>query len=189
MDKKFLQIGELYVAKKPMLLGTLLGSCVSICLYNKFNGHAAMNHFLMSSAAIKVMQNDPGKYGESSCEMIIRSLMSIDPDASHYSAQIFGGGNMFNLRNSVKDIGKRNIRIAEQVLSKYKIRIIRRKTGGTKGMKIFFNTSKNKVDCRKLGDTKDSKRLQIQYERAFKTIEEIFLKQTNRFPSNYFTKP
>lgn len=32
------------------------------------------------------MQNDPGKYGESSCEMIIRSLMSIDPDASHYSA-------------------------------------------------------------------------------------------------------
>ncbi|MEE8431959.1 MAG: chemotaxis protein CheD [Candidatus Desulfatibia sp.] len=188
MDKKFLQISEYYITKKPMLVGTLLGSCVSICLYNKCNGHAAMNHFLMPSAVRKAMQNNPGKYGESSCEMIIRSLMSIDPDASHYSAQIFGGGNMFSLRNCIRDIGERNIKIAEQVLAKHKIRIIRRKTGGTKGMKILFNTAKNQVDCRKLSDTKDSKRLQIQYEKAFKTIEEIFLKQTNRFPKDYFAK-
>ncbi len=188
MDKKFLQINEYYVTKKPMLIGTLLGSCVSICLYNKFNGHAAMNHFLMPSAVRKAMQNNPGKYGESSCEMIIRSLMSIDPNASHYSVQIFGGGNMFNLRGSVSDIGERNLRIAAEVLSKYKIRIMRRQTGGTKGMKIFFNTSKNKVDCREIDAAKDHKRLQIQYEKAFKTIEEIFLKQTNRFPKDYFAK-
>ncbi len=86
MDNKFLQMGEYYVTKKPMLLETLLGSCVSVCLYNKFNGSAAMNHFLIPSAGKKDMKNDPGKYGESSCEMIIRSLMSLDPDASHYSA-------------------------------------------------------------------------------------------------------
>ena len=183
MDNKFLQMCEYYVTKKPMLLGTLLGSCVSICLYNKFNGSAAMNHFLIPSAGRKDMKNDPGKYGESSCEMIIRSLMRIDPDDSHYSAQVFGGGNLFSQCDSMEDIGERNIRIAEQVLSKNRIRIIRRKIGGTKGVKIFFNTSKNQVECRKLGGTKDSKMLRIQYEKAFKIIEEIFQKQAQRFSS------
>ncbi len=188
MDKKFLQIGECYATKKPMLLGTLLGSCVSVCLYNKFNGHAAMNHFLMPSAGKQEMKNNPGKYGRSSCEWIIQTLMKFDPDPYDYCAQVFGGGNMFNLRGSVSDIGERNLKIAAEVLSKNNIRIMRRQTGGTKGMKILFNTAKNQVDCRKLGATKDHKRLEIQYKKAFKTIEEIFLKQTNRFPKDYFTK-
>ncbi len=48
-------------------------------------------------------------------------------------------------------------------------------------MKIFFDTYNNKVDCRKFSDTKDHKRLQIQYKKAFKTIEEIFLKQTKKY--------
>jgi len=133
MDKKLLQIAQFYVTRKPMLLGTLLGSRVSVCLYNKSNGHAAMNHFLMPSASKREMKNNPGKYGESSCELIIRALMKVDPNVYHYTAQVFGGGNMFNVAASIGDIGDRNISIAEQVLTTHKIRIVHRETGGTKG--------------------------------------------------------
>lgn len=177
MDKKILQIGEYYITKKPMLLGTLLGSCGSICLYNKFNGYAAINHFLLPSGSWKKMKNDPGKYGKSSCEIIIAALMELDSDASHYTGQIFGGANMYNLGDSIGDIGKRNIKIAELSLRKYKIPIINRKTGGTKGMKIYFNTFKNRVDCRVLSEIKDVEKLKEQNRRAFKTIEQIYLKQ------------
>jgi chemotaxis protein CheD len=177
MDKILLQIGEYYVTKKPKLMGTLLGSCVSVCLFNKFNGHAAMNHFLMPSANNKKMENDPGKYGKSSCEMIIQTLMALDSNASHYTAQVFGGANVFNLVDSIGDIGNRNIGIAEQVLAEHKIRIIHREIGGNKGRHIYFNSSKNKVECRKLGGSKDIKLIRIQYDKVFKAIEEIFLKQ------------
>ncbi len=167
MEKCFLQIGEFYATKKPMLLGTLLGSCVSICLYNKFNGHAAMNHFVIPSANKKEMKKDPGKYGKSSCEMIIRTLMDVDPDSSHYTAQVFGGGNVFNFVNTTVDIGERNIFSAEQVLAKYKLRVIHRETGGTKGRTIYFYTAKNRVECRNIVGLKHGKRIQTQYEKAF----------------------
>ncbi len=103
--------------------------------------------------------------------------MKTDPNAYHYTAQVFDGGNMFNVAASIGNIGDRNISIAEQVLTTHKIRIVHRETGGTKGRKIYFDTSKNKVECSKLNGAIDSKKFRIQYERVFKAIEEIFPKE------------
>jgi len=46
MISKFLKPGEFHVTSKPLILETLVGSCVCVCLYNVKNGWAAMNHFL-----------------------------------------------------------------------------------------------------------------------------------------------
>ena len=35
MEKKFLLPGEFHVTRKPMNLVTVLGSCVSLCLYKQ----------------------------------------------------------------------------------------------------------------------------------------------------------
>lgn len=172
MDKKLLEIGEFFVTKKPMLLRTVLGSCVSVCLYNRFNGHAAMNHFLIPSASYQEMQTDPGKCGKSSCEMIVQALMDADPNVSHYTAQVFGGANMFDLADSIGDLGERNARIAEQVLTEYRIRIIHQETGGTKGRSIYFYTAKNIVNCHFLDDVKERKKLRTQYAKIFYAVSE-----------------
>ena len=40
--------GEYYATGSRQVISTLLGSCVSACLYDAQNGIAGMNHFLIS---------------------------------------------------------------------------------------------------------------------------------------------
>ena len=48
--REFLLPGEFCIATGPAILDTLVGSCVSVCLYNYKNGVAAMNHFQRETA-------------------------------------------------------------------------------------------------------------------------------------------
>ncbi len=160
MEKKFLLPGEFHSTKRPMLLSTLLGSCVSVCLYNKINGFAALNHFMLATGSAEDMKKDVGKYGVSSTTRIIRSLMTIDADSANYTAQIFGGGHVTKSHLEFQNgIGDQNIKIAEDILRKYRIKVIHKDVAGSKGRKIFFDTSTNIVASRFIGDTKEGQRL------------------------------
>ncbi len=160
MEKRFLLPSEFHSTKKPMILNTLLGSCVSICLRNKSNGSASMNHFLLARGDDYKMKKEPGKYGLSSCIRIIQTLMTIDSNPSHYTAQIFGGAMVNDHLGFRNSIGDKNIEIAEEVLKKNRIRISNRNVGGLKGRKISFDTSSNKVTCRIMGESQEGKRLE-----------------------------
>ncbi len=48
MEKRFVLPGEYFISKRPIILDTLVGSCVCVCIYNVKDGVAAMNHFLQS---------------------------------------------------------------------------------------------------------------------------------------------
>ncbi len=160
MEKKFLLPSEFHSTKKAMHLSTLLGSCVSLCIQNKKSGFASMNHFLLDMGDDLKMIESPGKYGLSACTRIIETLMSIDKNPEHFTAQLFGGASVNNHLAIINSIGNRNIEIAEKVLRKYRIKIISRNTGGLKGRKISFNTKTNEVKCRMMGESEEGKRLE-----------------------------
>ena len=46
MNRVFLLPGELCISQEPIFMATLLGSCVTVCIYNRKTGSAGMNHFL-----------------------------------------------------------------------------------------------------------------------------------------------
>jgi chemotaxis protein CheD len=150
MDRISLKPCEYRICKGPEEIETLLGSCVSVCLYNIKNGQAAMNHFLRACDNGKP-DCKTGEYGSLSTPYIIKSLMEIDPDASHYRAQIFGGAAVIKTKSSAYSIGENNINIALEVLAHYRIRIINKDIGGTRGRNIIFDTSTNTVHCRFAG--------------------------------------
>ena len=158
MDQRFLLPGEYHVTKKQMSIDTLLGSCVSVCLYNTKSGYAAMNHYLLDCPS-EEDNDDIGRYGSSSIEHIISTLMSIDGNPYNYRAQIFGGAAVVDALEGGRDIGARNILVAKEVLDSYRIRIIHKDIGGTRGRRIKFDTSTNTVHCRFTGQTNEAKRL------------------------------
>ena len=43
----FLRPGEYIVAASPTQVATVLGSCVSVCIWNPTRGYGAVNHFLL----------------------------------------------------------------------------------------------------------------------------------------------
>jgi chemotaxis protein CheD len=146
----FLLPGSYHFTGKGMTIETLVGSCVTVCLYNIKNGQAAMNHFLHDVPKGKSFY-DIGKYGSSSTEYIIEGLMELDPLASHYKAQIFGGAAIIKVGSNDQIVGQKNIEIAKKILNNYRISIIRQEIGGNKGRRVSFDTSTNSVFCRFAG--------------------------------------
>ncbi len=43
--------GEYFASGEDLVIVTVLGSCVSVCLRDPLNGIAGMNHFMLPSAA------------------------------------------------------------------------------------------------------------------------------------------
>ncbi len=149
IERTFLLPSDFVIVRKPSQLGTLLGSCVSVCLHNPFRGMAAMNHFMLPTA-----QGHPevGRYGDSSTERIIKTLTALDPDPTHYTARIFGGAAVLGHLGAMGEIGDRNIDIARVVLNQFNIRVVQEEVGGTRGMRIDFFTETGKVESNLIGN-------------------------------------
>ena len=154
MKRILLLPGEFRVSRGPELIETLLGSCVAVCLYNTKNCQAAMNHFLQSCPPNNGAY-DIGRYGQTSTEYIIGSLLKNDSAARHYQARIYGGAAVLKTGGQVS-IGDDNIEIARRVLSANRIRIVEEQVGGERGMRIKFDTATNTVAWRFAGHKKDS---------------------------------
>jgi chemotaxis protein CheD len=150
MDRIFLLPGEYRISRGPEVIETLVGSCVSVCLYNTRSGRAAMNHFLRDRPG-ESSAEDVGHFGSTATEAIIRILFQQDPAAGHYAAQIFGGAAVVKTKTPGEAIGQKNIEGAREVLAAHRIRIIREEVGGTRGRRIRFDTSDNTVFCRFAG--------------------------------------
>lgn len=150
MKQILLLPGEYRISHGPEEIETLVGSCVSVCLYNTKTGLAAMNHFLRDKPA-DTSASDIGQYGSTATEYILRVLLAADPIAGHYAAQIFGGAAVIKTTSKDYQIGENNIAIAHSVLAAHRIHIIRQEVGGTRGWRIRFNTSTNTVFCRFAG--------------------------------------
>jgi len=159
MIQKFLKPGDFYITAQPAVLETLVGSCVSVCLYNFKNGFAAMNHFLRDQP---IGDNivDIGEFGSTSTEHIVNKLMAIDNVPSHYRAMVFGGAAVVKTTSLDSDIGRKNVDVAMKVLAAARIRIVRKEVLGKRGRRVKFYTETGTVECRFAGDVRrKSKRL------------------------------
>ena len=134
-----------------MILETLVGSCVAVCIYNRRQPLCAMNHFVLDRPPAGGTE-DFGRYGTTSTERIIRILLERDLQVSHYEAMVFGGAGVLESGQDRFDVGRRNLEAAMEVLTRYRLRIVRAETCGSRGRRIYFDTQTNTVECRFCGD-------------------------------------
>jgi chemotaxis protein CheD len=136
---KFIYPAGLTVEREPHILSTLLGSCVSVCLWDikmKFGG---MNHFILP------LWNGTGlaspKFGNIAIEVLIDKMKLLGSHKENMVAKIFGGASMLNSQSQTYNIGMRNVELAQSMLSTAGINIIASSIGGVKGRKVLFNTN------------------------------------------------
>lgn len=137
----YIKPGFMYLATEPTIISAVLGSCVSVCLYNNKLKIAGMNHFMLP--AIYDKNKATAIYGNVATITLIRMMLKNGSDKNDIEAQIFGGA--FNKNVSPKDIGELNITIAKKTLIKEKIKITSEDTGGEKGRKLVFDTATNEI--------------------------------------------
>jgi chemotaxis protein CheD len=139
----FLFPNTIYSSKKSAVVQTILGSCVSVCLYDQVLCYGSMNHYMLP------WWNGDGipspKYGDIALARSLELMKSLGCKKENLAAKIFGGADQHQIGGRGYEIGARNIATAERILGKESITILARSTGGMVGRKIVFHTDTNKV--------------------------------------------
>jgi len=147
-----LKPGFIYFSDKPISISTVLGSSVSVCLFDRKQKIGGMNHFQFPGTREK--ERSTPVYGNVATLTLIRMMLSNGSRDNHLEAQIFGGAHN-GLISSV-NVGIENIRTARKILNRKKIRIVSEDVGGEVGRKIIFNTSTSEIAVLKVKTLRQS---------------------------------
>lgn len=146
LTRKFINVGEIYVASEPTEIITILGSCVAICLIDNSKGIAGMNHYLLPLWNGNGLESP--KYGNISIPKLIRSMEEAGCNLRNIEAKIFGGASINITSNEAMLIGKKNVIIAQEMLKSARIPIVAEDTGGNVGRRILLKSDTGKVILR-----------------------------------------
>jgi chemotaxis protein CheD len=148
-QKCYLKQGMIVVRQEECIITTVLGSCISVCLWDSVNGFGGMNHYMLP------LWNGEGlpspRYGNVAIPKLIEKMINIGSLKSNIKAKVFGGAEVLSsMRNSDMKVGPQNIILAEDLLAKEGIPIISIDVGGFSGRRIQFNTKTGAVLLKRL---------------------------------------
>ena len=148
----FLQPGEFFVGDASFRVRTLLGSCVSITLWNARHRVGAMSHFLLPYRLGSAKKELEGRYGEDALMLMLGELDGMGVRARDCKAKIFGGGNMFpGHARGGPTIGKKNGEAARSLLARHAIPVVSESLFGNGHRQIIFDIGSGDVWARQDG--------------------------------------
>ena len=151
-ENYYLEPGYIFLAEKPTSISTVLGSCVSVCLYDRKRKIGGMNHFQIPSATDSAQAT--ARFGNVATITLIRMMIHDGSKIKNLEAQVLGGAH--NSEVSPKDIGFENIMAAKRILTRERIGVTSEDVRGGKGRKIVFNTATNDVAVFKVAKLRES---------------------------------
>ncbi len=142
--------GEYYATARPMLIVTVLGSCVAACIRDRVSGIGGMNHFMLPETSdLDESLNNSGCFGVYAMEILINKLLEMGALQENLEAKIFGGSNLLK-SFTVDNVGARNTHFVRNYLQQRKIPILAEDLLDTYPRKIYFFPDQNKVMVKKL---------------------------------------
>ncbi|MDP3421768.1 MAG: chemoreceptor glutamine deamidase CheD [Thiobacillus sp.] len=143
--------GEYYFTGKPMLIVTVLGSCVAACVRDRVSGIGGMNHFMLPDGGGDT--NNPAsasmRYGAYAMEVLINQLLKAGARRENLEAKVFGGGNV--LRGfTTMNVGERNAQFVRDYLHTENIRIVAEDLNDVHPRKVYFFPATGRVLVKKL---------------------------------------
>lgn len=142
-EKYFLHPSKLVVSKQPIWVNTVLGSCVSVCIYDTELQIGGINHFMLPLWNGEGLESP--RYGNIAIPRLIEELLKYGSKKNNLIAKVFGGGNILADHGASFRVGERNVLLALHLLQEKKIPIVASSTGGNSGRKIMFNTFTGEV--------------------------------------------
>ncbi len=130
-----------------------LGSCVALVLHDPQKKIGALAHIMLPSRNGSKADAGPGKFADSSVEVMTREMQCLGASKHRLRAKLFGGANMFPWVGSrlPGSIGERNIHAVKEELKKSKIKIVSEDVGGHLGRTIVFDSQDGSVQVRYAG--------------------------------------
>ena len=147
----FLLTNTIYISTDELIIKTVLGSCVAVCLWDTDLNFGGVNHYLLP------LWNGEGlktpKYGNIAIKKLIDKMLELGCKRENLKAKVFGGAAVLSSitnESGFLNIGERNIDMAHTILAEEKIELVAQDTGGTNGRFLLFNTKTGIVHIKKI---------------------------------------
>lgn len=148
-----LHIGGVYASKEPVVVRTVLGSCISVCLIDPLARIGGMNHFMLP-ADPQIHRNghgaDSARFGVHAMELLIGAMQKLGADRRRLTAKVFGGGSILKVLRYDNGVPQQNIRFINWFLQTEQIRVISQDVGGHSPRHVRFHTETGRALVRTL---------------------------------------
>jgi chemotaxis receptor (MCP) glutamine deamidase CheD len=161
--------GDVTASVEPVVLQTLLGSCVAVCLWDPVLRAGGMNHIMLPGGRL---DSDNSRYGGNAMELLINGLMKLGCDRYRLVAKAFGGANVLDgLKH--RSTGDMNTAFVRRFLADEGIPLVAQRLGGEHGVQVRFSTDTGEVLVRSVDGSKLPKIIHDEeaYQRAHR--EEV----------------
>lgn len=160
--------GEFYVTRKEEMITTVLGSCVSACIYDPERRWGGMNHFMLPGT--EKDDSASARYGLFAMESLINEILKLGSRRENLRAKLFGGGQIIA---QMTDVGLKNIRFAKKFLFSEGIVLENSDLGLVYPRKVNFFPATGKVMV---------KRLQSLNNNTIQEREHEYMRRLNQQP-------
>lgn len=146
LPRVYLKPGEYHFATSPTVVTTVLGSCVSVTMFDRTSGAASICHALLPEGP----SVDAFRYVDSSILHMLRMFADHGVNRKSLVIKLFGGSDMLGAGGSRIGVGRRNVQIANQVIAASGLAVAMCDVGGTQGRKLIFVTHTGDVFLKRL---------------------------------------
>lgn len=139
--------GEFAVSgERDCMISTILGSCVSTCLWDTSRGVGGMNHVLVARSNSGPTRSDAA--GVNAMELLINALIRLGAERALLQAKVFGGARMIS---GLSDIGQENSQFMLDFLEREGIPCVGQSLGGTLARQIRFYPAEGRALVKSAG--------------------------------------
>ena len=148
--------GEFFVSREPMVVYTVLGSCISACIRDPIIGVGGMNHFMLP--APKEHQSgdawggESTRYGSFAMEQLINEILKRGGMKHRLEVKLFGAGRIYD---GNIDVGARNTEWVLQYLKTEGYALAKSDLGDVFPRKVYYFTDSGRVLMKKLERVKN----------------------------------
>lgn len=139
--------GEFAVSDQgDCVITTILGSCVSTCLWDSDRGIGGMNHVLVARSVSGPVHSDAA--GVNAMELLINAMVHLGAERRTLRAKVFGGAKMIS---GLSDIGQENGRFMLEFLGREGIPCLGQSLGGTVARQVRFYPAQGRALVKSAG--------------------------------------
>jgi chemotaxis protein CheD len=168
-----IHIGEYYASKTPVIITTLLGPCVAVCLFDPIKKIGGMNHILLPGGAPSRDNIIDSRYGINAMELLINHMMKLGANRYKLTAKVFGGASILSSISNEFNMGIKNVESVIDFLKIEKIPIINYNFGGVDSRRIYYHSDTSDVLIKRIKSRDAAVEDQITKERRREVEKKI----------------
>jgi chemotaxis protein CheD len=141
-------MGQAVLAREPVRLTTILGSCVAVTLYSPVRRLGMLSHVVLPQS--KDSLSNPAKFADTAVPYMLSTLKRQGVEPRELTAKFVGGACMFG-NGLCAQIGESNVQAVVRALEAAGLRIAARDVNGTAGRRISFDLATGCITVTSVG--------------------------------------